>query len=121
MKLHELYETECLITEAELYEMARVKEANSGINTIMYASTKKAVRQRHGPRIKVSNIRNTFSADDNFAVTIDAEPRVVAGKAKLDELDDIIDWIKLNKVALLKYWNDGYDNDVDFYQDLRSI
>ena len=123
MKLNEIvYDEQCIITESEMHEMARVKEANSGINVMIYASTKNSVKQRHGPRIKVSNVKSTFS-DDNFAVTIEKEPRVVAGKVKIknDDVENIFDWVKLNYSPLMKYWNDEYSNDADFYHELRSL
>ena len=106
-----------------MYEMARVKEANSGINVVIYVSTKNGVKQRHGPRIKVSNIKHTFSWDDNFAVTIEKEPQIIAGKVKIknDEVEDIFDWVKLNYSTLMKYWNDAYSNDADFYHELKSL
>jgi hypothetical protein len=124
MKLNELvYEATCLITESELYEMARVQEDDSGIPAIMYVSTKQVVKERHGPRIKISNIRNTFSDTDNFAVDIAKEPRVVAGtvKVKKDELEDIFDWVKLNYVPLMKYWNNEYRSDKLFYAEIKSL
>ena len=86
-------------------------------------STKNVVKERHEPRIKISNIRNTFSDFDNFAVTIERSPRIVAGKTKFkqDEVNDIYDWVKLNYIPLMKYWNNEYDRDLYFYQDLKRI
>lgn len=112
-----------MITEEELYEMARIQQANSGIPFIMFASTKLSVNSRHGPRIKISNVKGTFSAIDNFVVTIDHEPQLIAGtcKFKKSDLEDIIDWIKLNYDTLMKYWNNAYDDDVNFYHELVKL
>jgi hypothetical protein len=56
-------------------------------------------------------------------VTIEKEPQVIAGKVKIknDEVEDIFDWVKLNYSALMKYWNDAYSNDADFYHELKSL
>jgi hypothetical protein len=107
-----------------MYEMSRVRTADSGINTEIYVSTENSVKKRHGPRIKVSNIRHTFSEFDNFAVTIDKiQPRVIAGKVKIksSEVDDICDWVRLNYTPLMKYWRDEYSTMRDFYGEIISL
>jgi len=121
MKLNESFE--CTIVERELYEMARVQPANSGLPCILFVSTKTYVKGRHGPRIKVSNIPGTYSDFDNFVVTIAKPPLVVAGDVKFKKsvVDDIIDWVALNYDSLLKYWEDKYENDADFYAELKKI
>lgn len=127
MKLHELFnrvpESECILTEDELWEMARVQKADSGIACIMWVSTKDYVNGSHGPRLKVSNIPDKFSRDDNFVVTISKQPIVVAGRPKYTQLkvEDIKDWIILNYNALIKYWNDEYEGDSDFYRELKKV
>lgn len=123
MRLEEIYEEDCTITERELFEMARVREADSGIPAEIYVSTKLAVRGRHGPRIKVSNIKNTFSDVDNFAIEISKNPTLKAGKSKLklSVFGDIVDWVKLNYEPLIKYWNNEYKSDRDFYSDILPI
>ena len=123
MKLDELYEEQCLITEQELYEMARVREADSGIPVEIYVSTQQPVMGRHGPRIKISNVKNTFSDSDNFALEISKNPVLRAGKMKLksSEFEDIVDWVKLNYEPLMKYWKNEYSSDRDFYNEIKSI
>lgn len=121
MKLEELNES--LITEAELYEMARVKPANSGLPCIIFVSSKTYVAGRHGPGIKVSNVLGTFSANDNFVVSIAEQPQVVAGvpSFKQDIVNDVLDWVSLNKLPLLKYWEDQYEDDAQFYAELSRL
>ena len=121
MKLNESFE--CTIVERELYEMARVKTADSGLPCVLFASTKTYVNGRHGPRIKVSNVPGTYSDFDNFVVTIAKPPVMVAGTPKFKEsvVGDIIDWVALNYDSLLKYWEDKYESDVDFYTDLKKL
>ena len=61
---------------------------------------------RHDPRIKVSNIKGKWT-DDKFVVTVEHDPRVV-GKCKIsnDDLNDVIDWVKINLEHLSKVWKD---------------
>ena len=124
MKLAEIIPDDCIITESQLYEMARVKPANTGIqNVIMYVSTKEVVHNRHAPRIKVSNIANTFSKNENFVVTISPTPYIAAGVCNYDKdtLNDIFDWVIRNQEPLLKYWNDEYSDDSIFYSELKKV
>lgn len=121
--LKELLDADCLITEEQLYEMARVQEANSGIPVHIYVSTKNVVHGAHGPRIKISNIPNTFSSHNNFVVSISKEPSIKAGKERCSkfQLEDIFDWVKLNYVPLMKYWNNEYRNDAQFFAEIKKI
>lgn len=123
MKLNELtLMNDNAITEEQLFEMARIKQADSGLPYVMFASTKEYEPGQHWARIKISNIPNTFSKDDNFSIAI-INPRVVAGKPKYSQskVNDIIDWVKLNHVPLMKYWNEEYDSDSEFYDALEPL
>lgn len=123
MKLEELYEESCIITEDEVWEMLNINPKDTGINCIIYASTKNTVHGRHGPRVKISNIPNNFSPVDNFAVSISEEPKIVAGKCKFNQsiLTDIYEWIKLNYNPLIKYWNIEYESNRYFYMEIKSL
>jgi len=114
---------DCLISESQLNEMARVREIYSGIPYHIYVSTKLPVKGLHGPRIKVSNIKGTYSSTDNFVVTISKDPVNKAGTPKCSDvqLEDIKDWVKLNYKQLMKYWNKEYKNDDDFYAEIIKI
>jgi len=114
---------DCILTEEVLYEMARVQRKNSGLPQQIFVTTRDYGTGNHWARIKISNIPDTFSKNDNFVVTISKNPQVVAGKPKYTtlQLEDIFDWIILNYDILLKYWNKGYDNDADFYAELKKI
>ena len=103
--------------------MAHVQKANSGIPMHIYVSTKNVVHGAHGPRIKISNGPNIFSSHDNFVVSISKNPGVLAGKPKCSDsqVEDILDWVKLNYTPLLKYWNDSYENDAEFFADIKKI
>jgi hypothetical protein len=123
VKLDQLFEEHCIITEAELYEMARIQKRDSGINVMIYASTKDVVEGRHGPRIKISNIVGTFSDTDNFSVSIAHDPAIMSGRTKFSSstVDDIFDFVRINYEPLMKYWNNAYESDSDFYAELKPI
>ena len=122
MKISALFE-DTMITEEELYEMARVQPKNSGLKCILFVFTKNYVGGKHGPRIKVSNAPGTFSSDDNFVVTVSRNPVVAAGryKFKQSDLEDIFDWVITNYEILMKYWENLYDDDADFYREITKI
>ena len=123
MRLDEIMLNEDPVSFEQLIEMARIKKANSGINVVMAAWTKDNALGRHGPRIKVSNIVDTFSKEDNFSVSISENPAVKAGTARFSKetVNNIQDWVKANYVPLMKLWHDKYDNDADFYADLTPV
>jgi len=108
MKLNELFGEE---DDDYLFEMSNLQKHDTGLDKTVWVSVKK---HSAGPSIKV-NFDNSLRFDDNknFSVSIDAQPRVVAGdteenvikKIGKNSLDDIYDWVLLNKDVLLKYWN----------------
>jgi len=114
---------DCILTEEVLYEMARVQRKNSGLPQQIFVTTRDYGTGNHWARIKVSNIPDTFSKTDNFVVTISKTPQVVAGNPKFNasQLEDVFDWVKLNYDTLLKYWNKEYDDDADFYAELKKV
>lgn len=126
MKLQELVFNkfeEHIITEDQVFEMARVKPVRSGLPWIIFISSKDYVKQQHWARIKVSNIKGTFSDNDNFVVSISKQPEVLAGKAKMSqsELEDVFDWVILNYDVLIKYWNEEYKDETDMYNSLKKL
>lgn len=125
MRLDELIQTIELDTHIDpdyLFEMANIREKDSGLPMTMFVSSKQYVSGRHGPRLKVSNLRHKFSADDNFVVILSKEPILGKNaKYKESELNNLVDWIKLNLDVLLKYWNDEYESDADFLLALKKI
>lgn len=87
----------------ELNEMAPTYlPGDTGLKEIIWVSPKNA---NHGPRIKVYNLNKS----KDFSVTIEDEPKLIAGKCFVSsrEFAKIIEFIKLNKENLLKYWNYG--------------
>lgn len=118
-----ILESDSLITEENLYEMARVQKRDSGLPQMIFVSTRDYGTGNHWARIKVSNVPGTFSKNDNFSVSISIDPRIVGGKSKYStsDMNDIFDWIKLNHDTLIKYWNNKYETDSEFYTELKKI
>lgn len=127
MKLTELkYENDIdadiFLNEEDLCEMANIRPKDIGMNFTIFVSSKKYVGGSHGPRIKVSNLRDRFSKDDNFVITISKSPIVGQNcKYKETEKSDLKDWVKLNYDVLMKYWNDEFESDADFLLALKKL
>lgn len=75
----------------------------TGLNEYIWISAKMA---SHGPRIKVYE---SNPPSKNFSVSIEDEPKVVAGDCFVNnkELKRIFEFIKINKINLIKYWEFG--------------
>lgn len=100
------------ILNSPMFEMANLFPNVTGIP---YAIWFGEVGGQHGPRIKVSNIKGKFAANDNFVIVVSKEPWIATPKScKLSksEMDDIFDWIILNYDILMDMWqmyeNGGY-------------
>ena len=117
------FKDDCVITEDHGWEMSRIQEANSGIPNIIYISIKDMVQADHGPRIKICNVFDEFSRKDNFVVSISEYPQLLFGVPKCSDqhLEDIKKWVKLNYKPLMKFWNDDYECDADFYAEIIKI
>lgn len=107
MNIKTLFEDILWMYEQKLVlEMANMQPSETGLKSSIHVMSKGGAK--HGPRVKVSNIAGRFSHDDNFSITAELEPRVVGNcKLKKQHLDDIIDWVKLNRDHLHKVWNEG--------------
>ena len=122
MKLKELFD--CIaLCEDDIAEMANLRPKDTGLNLVMFVSTKEYVNDRHGPRIKISNIPGTFSKDDNFVVLISKSPTINTKQCKYDNdtRKSIEDWITINYKQLIDYWNGKYESDADFISSLTKM
>lgn len=98
MKLEELY-------KETLFEMANLDSVDHGIDDVIIWVG--LVNNRHGLRVKISNIKNTFSNEktSHFTLTLpefhirDGEP---ASWLK-PKMDDIKDFLRRNLKAIQKY------------------
>ena len=102
---------EDLFEDAHLFEMSNLQKEDTGLDKTIWVSVK---LHSSGPRIKV-NYDNSlrFNERNNFSVSISESPLVIAGdteenvikKIGKQSLDNIYDWVILNRVVLLNYWN----------------
>lgn len=120
MKVKELFE------EEHLFEMSNLSKNTTGLDRTIWVSVK---IHSSGPRIKVNYDNSlSFNTSNNFSVSISENPRVVAGdteenvikKIGKNSLEDIFDWIKLNKTALEKYWNFQIDT-LELLRTLKTL
>jgi hypothetical protein len=105
MKVSDLFMTEEAILRAPMHEMANFYPRQTGMSLVLWLGE---VGGQHGPRIKVSNTPGKFNKHDNFVVTVSKNPYVKTPKSvkvSQDQVNDVIDWIKLNHDILMNLWN----------------
>jgi hypothetical protein len=89
-----------------IIEMANLDKSQTGIDGVIWIST---MMTGHAPRVKY--FVRPGRTQPSFSVTIADPPRVVANSLPLRLLNrmspSVIQWVILNKDALLDFWNDG--------------
>jgi hypothetical protein len=107
-----------------LYEYANLDFVDTGLKDIViHVYSQGDTKVQHGPRIKVSNVYGKFSREDNFVIDI-TNKNVVEGKCKLStkEYNKILEWIDLNRIVILKYWNShGEMLTRELYSNVRKL
>lgn len=102
-------------------EMANVSSRWTGIEDVIIWIG--ANPKSHGIRVKISNIKNRWSTD-NFTISI-PDYRIRNGAPApwvQPKINDIIDWLKLNRPAIQKYEeNDTLQDSGDFLELLKKI
>lgn len=90
------------IKEKDLLEMANLEPKETGLDYLIWHGPPPPT---HGPRIKVVFEPGKLTYKNSFSVSIENEPRVIAGEAKIPakHLKRIFAWILLNQDALLKH------------------
>lgn len=90
-----------------LHEMANLGSHNHGIQDVVIWVGK--ANKQHGLRIKVSNLKNKWSNDDNFVIQLpilDYDPNQVARWITPDIMKKIQQWIVLNQQVLYDFETD---------------
>ena len=95
--------------DSMINEMANLGKRTTKLPCIVYISDKKGVT--HGARIKVNSDYGDRWSGNSFTITISDNPVVIGNtyKIKQSDIEDIKDWVALNKNSLLKYWNEQID------------
>jgi hypothetical protein len=94
------------LEEDEVFDMANLSEARTGIPGVVYVSTRVG---RHGPRVKY--FERAGNDQPSFSVSIAEPPDVVANSLPERVLKrmapKVIAWVALNREALLDFWLRG--------------
>ncbi len=92
--------------EEALFEMTNLPPARTGIKGVLFLSTAVGF---HGPRVKF--FVKTGKGQPSFSVSIAERPNVVANSLPERVVNQmapgVIEWVKLNREALLRFWNEG--------------
>lgn len=107
-----------------IIEMANLEKSQTGIDGVIWIST---MMTGHAPRVKY--FARPGRTQPSFSVTIADPPRVVANSLPLRLLNrmspSVIQWVILNKDALLDFWNDGdtwtASQLIQFLQNFRKL
>lgn len=101
-------------------EMANISKTSTGLPCKIYISDRLGANR--GPRIKVNADYSDTWSGNSFTITISDTPTVIGNTCKIKESDieEIKDWILLNKDILLKYWKEEIDT-VQFIERMRHL
>ena len=95
-----------MLTEDDVFDMANLTSRQTGIDGTVFIST---VMGQHGPRVKY--FEKTGKGQPSFSVSIAAEPVVVSSNLPERVVNRmaprVIAWVRLNRQALLDFWNEG--------------
>jgi hypothetical protein len=97
-------EVEKSIIEAFTMQMANLAPSRTGLPVVIWFGE---VGGQHGPRIKVSNVKGKFAANDCFVMSVSRDPAVLTpknAKLKSSEIEEIKDWVMLNYEGLMQAW-----------------
>lgn len=100
MKINEILPA-ILFENVILLEMANLFPKQTGLSAPVWIGK---VGGRHNLRIKVSNQRHRYNPNDTFVISVDKiEPKVLSGHVglKTEEVEQILDWVKLNYEKLI--------------------
>lgn len=101
-------------------EMANISKTSTRLPCKIYISDRLGVN--HGPRIKVNADYSDTWSGNSFTITISDTPTAIGNtyKVKESDIEEIKDWILLNKDILLKYRKEEIDA-VQFIERMRHL
>lgn len=105
-----------------LHEMANLGSHNHGIQDVVIWVGK--ANKQHGLRIKVSNLKNRWSNDDNFVIqlpSLDYDTSQVAHWITSDIMKQIMGWIRLNQRVLYDFETDKIMYTDQFISQLSKV
>jgi len=112
------------LDDEAVFEMTNLPTARTGIVGVLWLST---VMAAHGPRVKY--FVKTGKGQPSFSVSVSNQPRVLANSLPARVLGQmapsVIEWVKLNRAELLRFWNEGEGWTIDelneFVAGLRKL
>jgi hypothetical protein len=94
------------VGDDDVVEMTNLQEDDTGIPGVIFISTAMGA---HGPRVKY--FIKAGRSQPSFSVSISDSPEVLANSLPQREVSraapQVTAWVKLNRTALLKFWNEG--------------
>ncbi len=114
-----LQEEIATLGEDDLMDFMNLTSLRTGVSGIIFISTAMGPQ---GPRVKY--FLKTGKGQPSFSVSIGEEPSVVAsnlpGRTTIQMAPAVIAWVKLNHVALTKFWDEGEtwtEDEVDSFRE----
>jgi hypothetical protein len=100
----------------ELFEMANLYPRTTGLPMTVWVSPRG--NARHDVRIKVNMTHgNQMNIDNTAVVAVRPAPHLVTGRLSPDDERAVAEWITLNAVAIVAYW----DGDIDTVQLAQAL
>jgi hypothetical protein len=101
-----LQEELAALGEDDLLEFTNLTSRQTGIDGVVFVST---ARGPHGPCVKY--FVKAGKNQPGFSVSISVEPRVLASslpeRVVRRAAPEVINWVKLNRADLERFWNEG--------------
>lgn len=94
----------------KLEEMSNIRPDKTGLDMVIWIFPFTG-KEGHWARIKVSKHYGNKVSSDLFTITIEDKPEVIGdtGEISNKDIQKVVDFIKKNKLTLLKVWNDEID------------
>ncbi|MDB5876352.1 MAG: hypothetical protein JWQ07_5794 [Ramlibacter sp.] len=96
------------LDEADVSDMANLGPRQTGIDGVVFISTN-FPKLPHGPRVKY--FLKAGKTQPSFSLSIEADPQIVASSLPDRVVRRVAPmltrWVKLNREALIRFWNDG--------------
>lgn len=104
----------------DMWEMANLSSKKTGLPNLIVWASGGGDKLQHGARIKV--VKGTkFRRELSSTVPLFGKPRII-GNADLsqEEFTLLLKWIRLNRSAILKYYNDEISTD-EFFDLIEKV
>jgi hypothetical protein len=103
----------------ELFEMANLYPRTTGLPMTIWVSVRG--NARHDVRVKVNMMHgDRMNIDSTAVVAVRPSPRVIEGHLSSEDERIVSEWIRLNAVAIVAYWNGDIDT-VQLAQALKPL